>query len=227
MIIQKGDAQSLKCATLGMLMVSNNEFKIVEANEFFSQLFDIAYDEFIGKSIYDIHSKAGKELREALSKLQDNHVYTFKVLHSSGKTYYLCLRSEKFVSGRKLFLIYDITKEIETKDNKIKKVPVYDGENMRLISLEAIDYIKGKGIYSLIITSYGKYLCPLSLKKLQERIENELFVRVHRSYIVNLDKVEEIVKDQGRYSLKIDGHDCQILIGRSQINHVLKQFGLK
>lgn len=61
------------------------------------------------------------------------------------------------------------------------------------ISLEDIIYIEGKREYVSIHLTNGKSLMPLiSLRVLDEQLPSDKFMRVHRSYIVNLEKITAI-----------------------------------
>lgn len=63
------------------------------------------------------------------------------------------------------------------------------------IWLRDILWIEASDIYSLICTTGGKHLLNTSLKVVEEKFPNSKFVRVHRSYIVNLDKIDAIEDD--------------------------------
>lgn len=67
------------------------------------------------------------------------------------------------------------------KDNRLVKIEVED-----ILYAQAFDN------YTYLITNAEKYLVPTTLKKISEKIQNEDFVRIHRSYVVNLRKIEEI-----------------------------------
>ena len=61
------------------------------------------------------------------------------------------------------------------------------------ISLKDIIYIEGMREYVRIHLSTGKSLMPLiSLRVLEEQLPSDRFMRVHRSYIVNLEKITTI-----------------------------------
>ena len=61
------------------------------------------------------------------------------------------------------------------------------------ISLNDIIYIEGMREYVRIHLSNGKSLMPLiSLRVLEEQLPSGKFMRVHRSYIVNLEKINAI-----------------------------------
>ncbi len=63
------------------------------------------------------------------------------------------------------------------------------------ILLKDILWIEASDIYALICTSAGKHLLNTSLKVAEEKFPSSKFIRVHRSYIVNLDKIEAIEED--------------------------------
>ncbi|MEP6627876.1 MAG: LytTR family DNA-binding domain-containing protein, partial [Ginsengibacter sp.] len=46
--------------------------------------------------------------------------------------------------------------------------------------------------YSRIFTSQKEFLLSTTLKTIEEKLSNQLFVRVHRSYIVNMAHVDEV-----------------------------------
>ena len=43
--------------------------------------------------------------------------------------------------------------------------------------------------YSRLFDGTHEYFCPLSISKVEAQLDPERFARVHRSYIVNLDRV--------------------------------------
>ena len=67
----------------------------------------------------------------------------------------------------------------------------------RLVRLELKDilWIEASDIYALVCTSSGKHLLNTSLKVVEDKFPAARFIRVHRSYIVNLDKLDAIEED--------------------------------
>ncbi len=61
--------------------------------------------------------------------------------------------------------------------------------------LKDILWIEASDIYALICTAAGKHLLNASLKVVEEKFPSSKFIRVHRSYIINLDKIEAIEED--------------------------------
>lgn len=64
------------------------------------------------------------------------------------------------------------------------------------IILSEILYIEGLQNYVTIYTVRGKYISLLVLKNLQEKLGDELFIRVHKSYIVAVDKITTISSNE-------------------------------
>jgi len=60
------------------------------------------------------------------------------------------------------------------------------------ISLTDILYIEASVDYVEIITAKKKYLVGTTMNKILSKLPNKYFARVHRSYIVRLDKIEKI-----------------------------------
>lgn len=70
------------------------------------------------------------------------------------------------------------------------------GKNrLEKVLLKDILWIEASDIYALICTAAGKHLLNTSLKTVEEKLSSSQFIRVHRSYIVNLDKVEALEED--------------------------------
>jgi DNA-binding LytR/AlgR family response regulator len=64
------------------------------------------------------------------------------------------------------------------------------------ISLDDIIYIKSDADYSEIFLSHRKYLSSDPLRKWLEILDTRRFIRVHKSYIVNVNKISKVVGNQ-------------------------------
>lgn len=59
-----------------------------------------------------------------------------------------------------------------------------------------IDYIEGMQNYVTIHTEKGKYVTLFSMKRIEENLTNKPFIRIHKSYIVSIDKVISIANNE-------------------------------
>lgn len=66
-----------------------------------------------------------------------------------------------------------------------------DGKLVRLNN-EDILFIESMGDYVKFVTRDKKYVTYNTIKSLEEKINKECFMRIHRSYIINLLKIDDI-----------------------------------
>jgi DNA-binding LytR/AlgR family response regulator len=64
-----------------------------------------------------------------------------------------------------------------------------DGAYVRL-RMDDVLYIEGMGDYVNYVTKEKKYITLNTMKAVEEKMNSELFLRVHRSYIINISKVK-------------------------------------
>ena len=55
-----------------------------------------------------------------------------------------------------------------------------------------VDYLEGSSSYVTYLTSEGKITTTGILKQVEETLNPEVFVRIHRSYVVNINKIDKI-----------------------------------
>ena len=69
-----------------------------------------------------------------------------------------------------------------------------DGKLVRL-NHDDILFIESMGDYVRFVTPSKKYVSPNSIRSLADKINQDHFMRVHRSYIVNLLKIDDIIEN--------------------------------
>lgn len=89
-----------------------------------------------------------------------------------------------------LFQIYSKQAKINTPSLKI---PVKQGNKTLLLDPGDIFYIIASGYYAEIYTAKRKFILRESLKHLADILDADSFFRIHRSTIVNLNHIKEIV----------------------------------
>lgn len=85
------------------------------------------------------------------------------------------------------------SKTVEHKDNDF--LFVKEKGSLVKIRISEIQYIQALGDYITLYTIAGRHTIHLTLKNFQERFSSTNFMRVHRSYIVALDKIDSISGD--------------------------------
>lgn len=73
---------------------------------------------------------------------------------------------------------------------------IKSGTDLHKININDILYIQGAGNYCLFFTAKKKIMSLISLNELLKILPSSLFTRIHKSYIINLDHIDVIEKDQ-------------------------------
>src|SRR5438552_1719264 len=89
-----------------------------------------------------------------------------------------------------------------------RKIPVVAGGRTELIDQEQVHYVQAEGDYSRVHTYDRSYLSTASLRELEAALPPERFVRIHRSYLVNLAKVTS-VRTSGTDRLRLALEDAE------------------
>lgn len=84
------------------------------------------------------------------------------------------------------------------------------------VNFDDVLYIEALSTYSVLVTPTHKHIVYLTLKSLAERLPFDHFLRVHRSYIVNMQRIEA-VED---YMLKLGPYE--VPVGKSYQEEFLK-----
>lgn len=72
------------------------------------------------------------------------------------------------------------------------RIFVRDKNKMVKISLQEILYMEAERAYSRIITKEKEFVLSVPLSSLEKKIPADFLMRVHRSYVVNLNHIEEL-----------------------------------
>ena len=110
--------------------------------------------------------------------------------------------------------------------NSVAKIPVKQGNKTALVDPNEILYILASGYYAELYVNSKKYVLRESLNNLAEILSEDLFVRIHRSTIVNLNFVEEIIhSDYSEIDAKMT--DGKLLhVSKSHKKEFLEKIGI-
>jgi hypothetical protein len=75
---------------------------------------------------------------------------------------------------------------------KLSRISVKKHKEIRFISVSQIHYIEANGDYVMIHTATDKYLKDKPMKYWEMHLPNDVFVRVHRSFIVHIEWIAKI-----------------------------------
>ncbi|MDN5388932.1 LytTR family transcriptional regulator DNA-binding domain-containing protein [Bacillus sp. LB7] len=109
------------------------------------------------------------------------------------------------------------------------KVPAKVDDKMILFDPLEIDYIESQDGKAMIVVQDESYAMDSTLAEIEKKLAVYGFYRCHRSYIVNLQKVREIITwSKNTYSLRIDNKSqSTIPLSRTKIQDIQEKFSLK
>jgi len=110
----------------------------------------------------------------------------------------------------------------------LEQVPVQKGDTIKLIPIDDIFFIDTKHEYANLHTYSDSYLTTYSLSELEKVLDKKTFFRTHRSFIVNLKKVNQIVKIS-RNSLIVtlnDENESRVPVSRRQASALREVLGI-
>lgn len=74
----------------------------------------------------------------------------------------------------------------------LDRIFVKDKEKMVRINVADILYVNAERNYCSIVTAEKKYMLSVNLKTFESKASSASFVRIHRSYLVNLFKIDQL-----------------------------------
>jgi len=117
-----------------------------------------------------------------------------------------------------------LVETLEKRERTIKRFSVKIGDKFLIVPQEKVDFFEAKEKYTFLHTEDRSYIVPFTLKDLGDRADPDIFVRVHRSFIINLEKIASIHQwFGGRLLLKLKGGK-EILVSQSYAGQVRKRF---
>ena len=104
----------------------------------------------------------------------------------------------------------------------VNKIAIPTLEGLQMLLIESIIHCEADRNYTIInLKGKQKIVASKTLKEVEELLEDYPFIRVHHSYIVNLNEVEKYVKGEGGYLMMSNG--TSIDVSRSRKEFLLKK----
>lgn len=119
------------------------------------------------------------------------------------------------LTGRELTLEGAISDSADAKRGFPRRLSIRDGSETTNVRIERIDWIDAAGDYMCVHADGDTHVLRGTMKRLEKLLDPELFVRVHRSTIVNRDRVRSLRPHRnGEYFLTLD-NDREVKLSRS------------
>ena len=215
-IILKGEATNVDEA---LILIRNNALDIV--------FLDV---EMPFGNAFDLLDKVGdRQFETVFVTAYSNYAIDAINAHAS---YYLL----KPISIDKLIEAVDYINEIKEKENKLQNsilkplqtqvdgkitIPLQNG--FEVLQIENIMFCQADDNYTQIYLKTGKRLVSKTLKYFEDSLSENGFVRIHKSYLVNVNEITEYKKGKGGSIILSNGKE--IMVSPSRKKELLAYFG--
>ena len=130
--------------------------------------------------------------------------------------------SQKILPSHEQFQM--LIDRVQHKRNSLTKIAIPTSEGFELIPADEIIYFEADDHYTrLFLKNKRKIIACRTLKEMEEQLDSfASFIRVHHSYIVNLNEVTKYIRGEGGYLVMCDG--TTVSVSRSRKDALMKYF---
>jgi two-component system, LytTR family, response regulator len=113
----------------------------------------------------------------------------------------------------------------EAPTRYLERIAVQMRGKMRVVPVAQIEYVTADGPYAELHVGAHRYVIRESMQSLEEKLDPERFLRIHRSAIVRLDLVDALLRSEGsEYEVQLKG-GVRLRVGRSRREALERRLG--
>ena len=114
-----------------------------------------------------------------------------------------------------------ILEKIQHPLGSANKIALPTMEGLQMISVETIISCEADDNYTIFhLKNNKKIVSSSTLKTIEELLEDHSFIRIHRSYLVNIKEIEKYIRTDGGYVIMSDG--SQVFVSRNKKEELMK-----
>lgn len=194
-------SEQVSSVEIGLVLLSE-EWQVLGMNEHALRIADPQMGP-IGQNLFQMHpAKSRDKVRGILDELsgQQGAMPKSMVIDFLGKVLMISL-SRLFVPDSKLawaVSFMDLSEQTGARTNpnsghlELKKMPIYENGAFHFLSADQVHLVEADGNYCRIHTPKKKFYLLMSLKAVLQRFPASDFLKVHKSFVVNLRHVQAI-----------------------------------
>jgi two-component system LytT family response regulator len=122
----------------------------------------------------------------------------------------------------------DLSAAARPPEQKLERIVVKDGTKVHIIPIDKLDYVEAQDDYIALRSEKKNYLKQQTISSIEAQLDAKRFVRIHRSYIVNLERIARIepyTKDS-RVAVLHDGSQLPVSrSGHAKLKSLLGEVG--
>ena len=118
-----------------------------------------------------------------------------------------------------------VLRKLEPRQEFTRRLLVHNGSRDCFVNVHEIDWIEAADYCAKLHAGTSDYVVRVSLGALERLLDPAAFVRVHRSAIVNLERIKEIVADGSGDGMIVMGDGTRVRLARSRRAAVERMMG--
>ena len=131
-------------------------------------------------------------------------VFCQVTIYSAFRWYYLCNKPDEAEEMPQCDTSQNDSPDGNSDGHEIiERITVRVGQKIKVIPVAEIIYLKAEDDYVSVVTADGHWLKSETMKEYETMLPHDMFVRVHRSYIVNISKISKIERYGQRQQLQL------------------------
>ncbi len=108
------------------------------------------------------------------------------------------------------------------------RLPVERDGATHFVAIDDIVAVHANAHYTFIFDGTSKMFCPLAIGDVEARLDSNRFMRVHRSHIVNIERIAGLKRSGDNGLLELNGPDrYTVPVSRSRLAWLKSQLGLR
>lgn len=125
-------------------------------------------------------------------------------------------RAEDRLKQKQTHTLQETLTQVMPADRSQKRLPVHNQDGISFIPFADIIFCKSESNYTQIVTVKETHILSKTLKEVEEQLQGQSFLRVHNSYLINLDHLHKYVRGVGGYTVMTDDHHVPVSKSRKQ-----------
>ncbi|MEX2115912.1 MAG: LytTR family transcriptional regulator DNA-binding domain-containing protein [Bacteroidota bacterium] len=166
---------------LDVQMPEGDGFDVLESIDFHTMpivVFVTAYDQYAIRA-FDVHAL------DYLLKPFDQNRFEQALVRAKSE---VVLRNNTNVNQKLLSML----EHIESHKKNLDRILVKSSGKVFFLKFDEIDWVESAGNYVKLYVGSESHLLRETMSEMERKLGNEKFVRIHRTVIVNLDRIKEL-----------------------------------
>jgi two-component system LytT family response regulator len=108
----------------------------------------------------------------------------------------------------------------------LERIPVEMRGQVRVVPVDEIEYVTASGPYAELHTAERGFVIRERMQALEERLDPARFLRIHRSVIVRLDRIDTLLRGGGgEYAVRLKS-GVKLRVSRTRVEELERRMGV-